>query len=489
MKINIKYILIVVVLITQYACSDWLELEPPSGLTRDEFWQAKEDVESVLMGAYSAFAGIDDLLFVHGEARGDMVTDDINIDENIRNMMNGNIYSDNSFANWEKFYQIINYANEVINNAPAVKEIDKTFTEYQLQGFLSEAYFIRSLAYFYLVRIYGDIPYVTEPSETDDVDFYPAKISGDAVLDSISADLLDARLYLADNYLSIVETKGRASREACEALLADIALWRFDYEGVIEHVNNIQNSDKIELLPGRAWFTLFYPGNTLESIFELQFDYRLNQQNKTYGLTNFNGQNFDPSMTAVRMFSVEYATEPVRGEKASIRKEGEDDYTVWKYVGLAPDGRTVRPSILQNAANWIVYRYADVLLMKAEALSQLGRYNEALEIINDDIRYRAGMPSISIPNTTTSFEDAILDERARELAFEGKRWFDLLRMGRRNNFARSDKLVEMIIQNVPSTQKRILGSKLTNPQGWYMPIHKDELERNVNLVQNPYYRR
>jgi hypothetical protein len=144
---------------------------------------------------------------------------------------------------------------------------------------------------------------------------------------------------------------------------------------------------------------------------------------------------------------------------------------------------------LQNAANWIVYRYADVLLMKAEALSQLGRYNEALEIINDDIRYRAGMPSISIPNTTTSFEDAILDERARELAFEGKRWFDLLRMGRRNNFARSDKLVEMIIQNVPSTQKRILGSKLTNPQGWYMPIHKDELERNVNLVQNPYYRR
>jgi hypothetical protein len=60
-------------------------------------------------------------------------------------------------------------------------------------------------------------------------------------------------------------------------------------------------------------------------------------------------------------------------------------------------------------------------------------------------------------------------------------------MGRRNNFSRKDQLVEQIIKNVPSTQKRILGSKLTNPNGWYMPIYKFELERNLNLVQNPYY--
>jgi hypothetical protein len=80
-----------------------------------------------------------------------------------------------------------------------------------------------------------------------------------------------------------------------------------------------------------------------------------------------------------------------------------------------------------------------------------------------------------------------MQERALELAFEGKRWFDLLRLGRRNDYARKSKLIEVIVQNVPSTQKRILAIKLTNPLGWYLPIYDEELERNKNLVQNPYY--
>ncbi|HNZ72969.1 MAG TPA: RagB/SusD family nutrient uptake outer membrane protein, partial [Prolixibacteraceae bacterium] len=171
----------------------------------------------------------------------------------------------------------------------------------------------------------------------------------------------------------------------------------------------------------------------------------------------------------------------------TISKNSEDNYTIWKYVGMAPDGKTTRASVIQNSANWIVYRYAEVLLMKAEALSQLQRFTEAAELLNE-IRDRAGVPKLALPSSSVAYEDAILEERALEFAFEGKRWFDLVRMGRRNNYARKDKLVEIIISNVPSTQKRILGSKLTNPQGWYMPIYKYELERNLNLVQNSYYK-
>jgi len=489
MKLNIKHLIIATVLFFQFGCSgSWLELLPPSGLTREEFWQSKEDVQAVLMGTYSKFSTMDNLLFIHGEARADMVTDDINIDENIRKMMNGNIYSDNSFSKWQDFYTVINYCNEIIDNAPAVQDIDKTFSDYQLQGFMSEAYFLRSLSYFYLVRIFKDVPYITKPSETDDTKFYVTKTDGDAILDSITADLVEARKYLSDNYLSLMEIKGRASKEACDALLADIATMAIDYEAVIEHVSNIEISEKIELMPSSMWFENYYPGNSLESIFEFQMDERQNQQNKIYGLTNVNGRNFDPSATAIQLFARKYATEPFRGEDISIRKNGENDYTIWKYVGLAPDGSTTRPSSIQSGANWIVYRYADVLLMKAEALSQLGRFSEALSIINE-IRERAGVPLIAIQNSPTAYEDAILEERALELAFEGKRWFDLVRMGRRNDFARKDQLVESIIRNVPSTQKRILGSKLTNPLGWYMPIFKDELERNLNLEQNPYYNR
>jgi len=94
----------------------------------------------------------------------------------------------------------------------------------------------------------------------------------------------------------------------------------------------------------------------------------------------------------------------------------------------------------QSSCNWIVYRLGDIYLMKAEALSQLSRWNEATDALNT-IRERANMPPLSIGNSTVLFEDAIMEERALELAFEGKRWFDLLRMGRRNNYARKDKLL------------------------------------------------
>jgi hypothetical protein len=352
---------------------------------------------------------------------------------------------------------------------------------------MSEAYFLRGLAYFYLVRIFGDVPYVSKPSETDDVDFYLSKSDGDSILQVVTTDLLEARRYLSDNYLSLIEIKGRASKEACEALLADIALWRFDYDAVIAHVSNIEQTNKIELMPSSRWFEIFYPGNSLESIFEFQFDDRQqNQRNNLYGLTEVNSRNFDPSARAVEMFARKYADEPFRGEDISIKKNSEDDYTIWKYVGLAPDGRTIRSSSIMYSANWIVYRYADVLMMKAEALSQLGRYVEAADYLNL-IRERAGLGPLALQNSPMAYEDAILEERALELAFEGKRWFDLMRMGRRNDYSRKDKLVEVIIRNVPSTQKRILGSKLSNPLGWYMPIYKYELERNLNLVQNPYY--
>ena len=97
------------------------------------------------------------------------------------------------------------------------------------------------------------------------------------------------------------------------------------------------------------------------------------------------------------------------------------------------------------------------------------------------------MDPVNPGNSPEAFEDAILLERAREFAFEGKRWFDLLRMGRRDNFARKSTLIELIISKVPSTQKLVLASKLSNTYGWYFPIYSTELERNVNLIQNPYY--
>lgn len=487
MKIKFKHIIVLVAVFMQVSCNDWLELLPPGGLIREEFWKTKEDVESSLMGAYDAMARLDGLFFLFGEIRADMVKGDVNQSGDQRRISQNNIYPENGMANWERFYQVINYCNEVIKNAPLVKEIDNTFTDYQLKGLMAEAYFLRSLTYFYLVRIYKDVPLVLEPSESDNTDFYLPKSDEAVVLAQITKDLEENRNFaIAEGYATLAEVKGRASKAAFDALLADIALWSYDYEKVLQHVARIEQNREIVLMPSGKWFEMYYPGNSLESIFEFQYDQSKSQNNSLYDLTQRLSYNYDPSQRALEMFGRRFARELVRGEDASIKRYSDDDYIIWKYVGSAPDGNTLRTGTHLRSANWIVYRLADVMLMKAEALSQLGRFNEALQIINI-IRDRADVGPISLPNSATAFEDAILEERALELAFEGKRWFDLLRMGRRNNFARKEKLIEIIVRNVPSTQKRILAVKLTNPLGWYMPIYDRELERNSNLVQNPYY--
>lgn len=487
MKTKLKYILIGLVLVAQFSCDSWMDLMPPSGLTREEFWKTKEDVESVVMAAYRSSAELHERMFIYGEARADMITYHQYMGGDLRMLMEGNITVGNGQNNWDGFYKVINYCNEVIASAEDVQKIDLTFTDYKRKSLVAEATFLRTLAYFYLVRTFKDVPYVTTPSVSDNSDFYPKKMNGDSIMAFLIQDLHAQRGYLSGGYATIAETKGRASTSAANALLADMCLWIFDYQKAIEYVEAIEATDNFELMPSADWFEIFYPGNSLESIFEFQFDQSLGQSSNLYGLTNSSNYNLLPSDRAIEMFSREYENgEFSRGEDISIMRMSVGSYYIWKYWGAAPDGRTSRPSTEASSANFIIYRYADVLLMKAEALSQLGRYNEALTIINE-IRDRSKLGAVDPATTANAFEDVIMEERALELAFEGKRWFDLLRLGRRNNFARKDKLITVAISSVPSSQKRILATKLTNPNGWYLPIYKGEMERNKNLVQNPYY--
>ena len=109
---KIRFILLFFALSLLFSCSNnYLELLPANGLVREEFWKTKEDVEAVLMGAYQASASMNGDLFTFGEARGDMVKADYNLGSDERNLMESNIYQDNSLCNWVKFYTAIEYCN------------------------------------------------------------------------------------------------------------------------------------------------------------------------------------------------------------------------------------------------------------------------------------------------------------------------------------------------------------------------------------------
>jgi len=267
MIIKVKYFLIILLVFSQFSCNDWLDLLPPSGLIREEFWQAKEDVEAVLMASYESFANLDYQLFLYGELRGDLLEGDNNQNQSEQNIMESNIYPDNNLCNWKDFYNVINSCNEVIKNAPEVLEVDNTFNEFQMNVWISEAYFMRSLAFFYLVRVFKDIPFVVEPSESDNVDFFLPKSTEEEVLNQIVSDLEANREFApSGGFPTIGENKGRASKAAFDALLADIELWRFNYEKALTHIKKIEQNEQYELLPGSKWFEIFYPGNSLEGL-------------------------------------------------------------------------------------------------------------------------------------------------------------------------------------------------------------------------------
>ena len=479
-------ILLMVFGLSLTSCEDYLDQKPTDGLVLEEYWKNKEEVLSTLGGAYQLFSELDYLLFIHGEIRGDMLQPNGTVTGGSeRNVMSANIETNQFFARWDNFYKAINICNHVIELTPGVQ--DPTFTEYRKQQMVSEATFLRGLIYFYLVRIWQDVPFVTEPTTTDDGEFFPPVTPGTEILESIKADLIDIRNRMPD-HPTIEQSKSRATAGAVNALLADISLWNFDYDDCIAYIEAVENSGQYFLLPATEWFQNYNPGFSLENIFEIYFDQSFGQAN------NFATRTYSSTSNGIYYFGSEYAQEVLSVETTEagelIRGNGSlsNNHQIWKYAGAIPDKTTLRPGNTNRSANFIVYRLADLFLMKAEAYSQKASpdFAQALLYLNA-IRIRSNMAPYPQFSRAQDFEDAILLERAKELAFEGKRWFDLLRMGRRNDYARKDDLIEILIQNVPSSQKLVLKSRLSDPNGWYMPIHIFEIDRNKNLKQNSYY--
>lgn len=489
-------------------CSDWLQLEPESELIREEFWQTGDDVEAVVSGTYKEVAGTVEKLFKWGELRADLMVPGANISASDRQIMDGFIYPENPLNRWNQLYRAINFANTVLKFSPVVVERDQAFTENESRAYEAEALFLRSLCYFYLVRIFRDVPLVLEASENDAQDYYPPVTPEGEIFLQIIDDLHTAVEGLPTAYGRTVYDKGRATKAAAYALMADVYLYYERYQACVDACDQVINSGLYGLIDGEDWFMNFYPGNSNESIFEVQFDKDLEQTNLLYRMFAPNpGDNTYPdgndefrvSPHFVREFE-RYPSDRRAGNRTYMEYSGagwyrfSTTYVLWKYVGTegTPSVATgesasgYRIGNKESDANWIVYRYPDVLLMKAEAMVQQGSFTEATELINF-VRSRALVEPVTDLSSRNSLEDVILGERARELCGEGKRWFDLIRFGRRNNYERINDFIEILAEDKSYEEAQIIRSKYSNTDSWYLPIHQDEIDQNDELVQNPYY--
>lgn len=535
---NIKYsVAALCSVVCMSSCEDFLSIVPLNEIVLENYWENEAEVTSVVASCYSGIADGNFLTraLLWGELRSDNVSKGL-INANtpyvdhvqLTEMLEGNILPNYYIADWSSFYNVINRCNTVLHYAPEVIDRDPDFSESEWLAIEAEMLTLRSLCYFYLVRSFRDVPLVLEPTLDDTKPMQVAAADPDSVLHQIVVDLKKAELnavkeYPENNNTNVSYTKGRVTKQAVWALLADVYLWMECYDECIAYCEKVVEA-KIEeaeeermsydgeypLLANQkasasnnihqAYNTIFGTGNSFESIFEVQIDY--NYDDKRNHLRSYYGaSNVDMGALAASTFLAEGAK---NGNdyfaKTDIRPyelfdvDDVNVFSIRKYISSYIDDDDNATKRMSEYSNWIFYRLTDVMLMQAEALV------ERNDSVTNDLRIAFNLTNavykrsnlaaaekdsltFSSYGTQNQMRQFVLLERQRELMFEGKRWFDLVRKARRegSNGAMLDLAKRKY--NKPDAVK----SKWISPDMLYLPIFEDELKVNLLLEQNPEY--
>ena len=434
------YIILLGLLIT-CGCQNQLELEPISDFTAASFYKNQEDLENAVNAAYASLQS--DGQYGQNFSYLMEVRSDISTVQSLA--FSGSIYGDiESFSlnplnfivqtTWADIYSGIQRCNIVLNR---INEV--TFEDDLRAIRIGEVKFLRALMYFNAVRLWGDVPLVL--TETEDplalAELSRAPVS--EVYNQIIQDLEEAIDALPDYN---TQTMGRANQDAAYALLAKVYLTLKNYPKTISILSNIIGS--FTLLNNFA--DVFDPANKNhpESLFEVQFNANIQGEGSMYA-NLFAPNNVDGQALVGgtgRVLGLNLPTEALLNsfDNNDLRKDltigrGATSEVLYqkKFMDTDPVFNPVKFTNTDCKNNFIVLRYADVLLMQAEALNEISYVanGEAFEFLNL-IHERAGLPrysSIDLPDQAT-FRDAVLLERVHELAFENHRWFDLLRTGK-----------------------------------------------------------
>ena len=531
MKKHIKIFSVSVIALLFASCSDWLNLGPEDGVTRQEFWKTKEHVHSAVIGCYASLLdGPVEKMFLWGELRADMLTNGVSPNNNYSDIFDGEISPSNSVVDWADLYTVINNCNIVLDQAPAVRKNDATFTEKQLKEYEAEVLTLRAMMYFTLVRSFRDVPLALEGYISDDQNFYLPATPGDQILDTLIHDLKIASANAPVTYNNVEKNNIRITSWAAKALLADIYLWKEKYAECNALCQEIIGSGRFSMIPlekqafeiaeggvvidtvtipnesdaDKMFVQTYVDGKSVESIFEIPFT--VIKTNPFYSLLGSPTYTLRPKLEIVDgiifpepLYTTASEATDIRGSGCSYRAG-----MVWKYVGTSRTG--IARSSVNYTSPWIVYKYSDVLLMKAEALNQIGLQTHdesaqdyykqsiaAMKIVRD-ARNAVETSDYQFDDNDVngqSLEKVILDERAREFSYEGKRWYDVLRYAKRNNYEGTNiqYLINLAINSASPEKQQSLIAKYKDPfhNSHYWPIYIREIETNPNLKQNEFY--
>lgn len=515
-KIQISLALLAVFAFTVNCSDDILDQPNPNALTPTSFWQTADDAEKGIIGAYSPLTNI--LYYSRFEIFLSDYRDDVVNGFGTSDRTQAGYFNTDPAGNpikwvWQAMYQGVTRANEVLFRVPNIEMDEAT-----KNNILGEAHFIRAFNYFNLLNNWRNIPLLTVPfTEIEDPQ---AIVQADPseVWALIEADLQAAQSLLPESWPS--NQTGRATSGAAIAYLGKAFLYQQKYAEAKAEFQKVMSSGRYRLMDNYAHnFTEEFENNA-ESLFEIQLiadgnggwggDAPNRGKGSGYqpdfapaGFTNQDGMTvnqwaldvfldertindeIDPR-TFVTFFWNTTETTTYEGQTLESRTYTNQAYSdVYdasatdiygnKWLDWAFNGLTQSLAEGWHGAgnNLRMMRYADVLLMFAEAeFMSSGSTAAALDAINQ-VRARVDMP----PFTAITMQD-IEDERVKELTFERTRYFDLLRWG---------KVVELIVDNPADVKSRSAGTSAYKPGREYMAIPQNEIDQNPNIVQNPGY--
>lgn len=414
---------------------------------------------------------------------------------------------------WQELYKSIARCNNIIASVTEEGIADDT-TRNSLVG---QAYFLRAFDYWYLLNLYGNVPLVTGQPDLDNL--LVEQASKTDVWSQIIADLEMAENMLPDSWSG--DDLGRPTSGAATALKGKSYLYQNNWSAA--HQALVSLVGRYSLLPADQYednFTTTNENNE-ESVFELQY---LGQDTFVWGadipgagnMGNFHIDYAPPTKSPDRSHLVNpWLRDLYEAEGDVVRRNaslvynytdaegygGTDFATDFagdvqiaadaglpaiftkKYAGLDIGTRDQVDFLGTNVGNnWRIIRYADVLLMLAEALNEDGRTGDAVQYI-DMVRNRAGLSLIADTNpgiSQTDMRQKIINERAMELAIEGHRFFDLVRWGLADDYMGANSLHG-------AHPKSLSGGTFQSNKHEYIWIPNSEIDSNPNLEQNAGY--
>ncbi|MBN8824934.1 MULTISPECIES: RagB/SusD family nutrient uptake outer membrane protein [unclassified Spirosoma] len=457
------------------SCKSFIEVPPVSTVSVDALYKTDKDYQDAVVAAYNTLQLQYQDFWIFGDMRGDDARQEVVKTDPWYFSDAFILSSDNDLlrTTWRNYYNIINRTNTILTRIESADPAVIT----NKNRHMAEAKFLRAFAYFDLVRIFGDVPMLTKPATTDEA-YKLAREKADRIYDEIIIkDLMDAENALPTKYTGT--DVGRATKGAAKAILGRVYMTRKDFvkaEAKLQEVTTLGYS----LLPNfNDLFVYTKDEHHSEYIFDIEYEEGIGEGSV------FTNRFFPNSAAMADVYGVKggltEANSPSPGLIALFTADDRrKDITVQKDVFIDKNGNPVKlPSATSQGytkkyitpvatgndsrANWKVIRYADVLLMYAEALNENGKTAQALPFINQ-VRTRAGVAPYS-NLSKDELREKIYQERRLELAFEGVRWFDLVRTGRAFDTLKSLGMKDyMTVFAIPLSQIQLINNRTIFPQ-------------------------